>query len=128
MAGDHSTGVIMNFSKLRRLLAAIVAIILAIPLIAAQAADPDTSAAELRLLRSTNERLTRENEALKAEVAALKKKLGEGDPTTRPAALSCGLRTPTITTSPGPTRLSIMSASIASSPAGGSSSARQTFA
>ena len=90
MAGDHSTGVIMNFSRLRRLLATIVAIILAMPLIAAQTADPDTSAAELRLLRSTNERLTKENEALRAEVAALKKKFGEGDATTRPAALSAG--------------------------------------
>jgi len=56
----------------------------------AQTADSDTTAAELRLLRSTNERLVKENQTLKAELAALKKKLAEAEPTTRPAALSAG--------------------------------------
>jgi len=52
------------------------------------AQQSDTTAAEVRLLRNTNERLLRENEALREEVAALRKKVAEGDAATKPAALS----------------------------------------
>src|SRR2546426_677091 len=54
----------------------------------------DPTAAEVRLLRSTNDRLAKENDALKAELATLKKKLAEGETTTRPAALSAGSDAP----------------------------------
>src|SRR5213075_2762136 len=59
-------------------------------IVAAQAPQAaDAESAELKLLRSTNARLVKENEALKSEVVALKKQLtlGEGT-TTRPAAMS----------------------------------------
>jgi hypothetical protein len=90
MAAAIQTGVTVQLNNLCRLFASFIVLLLATSLAAAQTSDSDTSAAELKLLRSTNQRLAKENDALKAEVAALKKKLSEGEATTRPAALSAG--------------------------------------
>jgi hypothetical protein len=56
----------------------------------AWAQESDSTNNEIRLLRTTNDRLARENDALRAEIDALRKRLVEGEPTTRPAALSAG--------------------------------------
>jgi hypothetical protein len=65
-----------------------MSMLVAMPVAAAQTAEPDATAAEVRLLRITNERLLRENEALREEVAALKKKRADGEAATKPIALS----------------------------------------
>ena len=51
-------------------------------------ADEPDAANEVKILRTTNERLLRENEELREQVEALKKSLSEAKPTTRPAMLS----------------------------------------
>src|SRR4051812_21996550 len=51
-------------------------------------AQESDAANEVTSLKTTNQRLLRENETLREEVDALKRKLAEGKPTTRPITLS----------------------------------------
>lgn len=73
--------------KTRLILALLAGFFAAIWTANAFAQDSDATS-EVKILRTTNERLLRENEALREELDALKQKLAEAKPATRPAMLS----------------------------------------
>src|SRR5215204_4818954 len=84
-----SNRIIMNSPNMWRLIVAAVGLVLFTGE-SARAQESDSANAEIRLLRGTNERLVRENEALRDDVEALRKTLADRGASTRPAALSAG--------------------------------------